>query len=334
MSLAWPWMLWVLPLPWVLRHWLPPVGTGVALRIPAADFLLAASEAAKHTGHATVTVLPRDRRLVLATCAWMLLVLAAARPLGMADAQTLPVSGRDLMIALDVSASMATRDLELDGRPVDRLHAARELARNFVRHREGDRIGLIVFGSEALLHTPLTWDLEAVRTALADSGVGLAGRETAIGDAIALAVLRLREHPESSRVVVLLTDGANTAGKLTPAQATWLARRERLRIHVVGIGTESRLAAEPGKDRDIKPSTGLDERTLREIADQTGGTYRRATDSAALAAFYRLVDELEPAGQGSAAVRPARELYPWPLAAALILSALLVVGLPRRAPAE
>lgn len=334
MNLAWPWMLVLLPLPWIVRRWLPPTDTGVPLRVPAlAEFTLSTD-----TGNSGNTApLPRARHgidLRIAACVWLLLILAAARPQGFGDPRPLPVSGRDLMIALDVSASMATRDLSLDGQPVERLRAARELARDFVQRRGGDRIGLIVFGSQAYLHTPLTYDLQAVQSALADTGVGLAGRETALGDAIALAARRLREFNDSSRVLVLLTDGANTAGTLNPAQASWIARREGLRIHAVGIGA-ARMPIATGNDvREINPSVDLDESALREIATRTGGTYRRATDSDALAAFYRLIDELEPTDRGSAVMRPTRELYPWPLGLTLLLSALLVLRRIRRSNAR
>lgn len=333
MTLAWPWMLVLLPLPWFVRRWLPPTDTGTTLYVPAlADFALASD-----TGPASAAPPRRIRPrgdLRIAACVWLLLILAAARPQGFGDPQQLPVSGRDLMIALDVSASMATRDLRLDGQAVERLHAARELARDFLQRRDGDRIGLIVFGSQAYLHTPLTFDLQAVQTALADTGVGLAGRETALGDAIALATRRLREFGDSSRVLLLLTDGANTAGTLTPVQAGWIARREGLRIHAVGIGAERTPIVTGQGDRESNRSADLDEDTLREIAAQTGGTYRRATDSDALAAFYRLVDDLEPTDQGRAVVRPARELYPWPLALALILSTVPALRRIRRGAAR
>jgi len=335
LSLAWPWMLLLLPLPWVFRRWLPATVEGAALRVPLlADFALPTQDGADGSPAPAPRRPHRNAVALMAGCAWLLLVLAAARPQGFADPQQRPVSGRDLMIALDVSASMATRDLRLDGRPVERLHVARALARDFIARRDGDRVGLIVFGNQAYLHTPLTFDLRAVQAALDETGVGLAGRETAMGDAIALATQRLREFGDSARVLVLLTDGANTAGELSPAQATWLARREGLRIYTVGLGAERmRVVTEAGV-QDINPSRDLDEDTLRDIARQTSATYHRATDSAALADFYRLIDTLEPTDQGRAVVRPARDLYPWPLGAALLLALLLTLQRQRRPAGE
>ncbi len=313
MSFAWPWMLLLLPLPWLAWQLLPPARRDAPLQVPSLvpfDALAASSARPGRIGPV----------LWLAACAWLLLVLAATRPQALAELDAFPVSGRDLMLAIDVSGSMATPDLRIGGRPVDRLEAARLLAADFLDGRDGDRVGLIVFGSQAYLHTPLTFDLDAVRAALADTGIGLAGRETAIGDAIALAARRLREFGDSARVLVLLTDGANTAGELTPQQALWIAQREGLRIHTVGIGAEHMRVVTPEGVREINPSFDLDEETLREIAAQTGGAYVRATDGDALAAFYRLVDELEPTAAASAELRPVRELYRWPLGLALALA--------------
>jgi Ca-activated chloride channel homolog len=286
LHLAWPWMLALLPLPVLLRALLAPAETDAALRVPRLP---------------DGASLPARRRLplLLAALAWLLLVLAAARP-QLPDTAPPPASGRDLMLALDVSMSMATADLRLDGKTVERLQAARALADGFLARRDGDRVGLLVFGTQAYLHTPLSFDLRAVRDALASAQVGLAGRDTALGDAIALAVKHLKALPDSARVLVLLTDGASTAGTLAPARAAWLAQRENVRIHAIGIGA----------------SSDLDETTLREITAQTGGSYARAADGAALAQFLNRIDALEtiqPARPGST----LRELYAWPLALAL-----------------
>jgi Ca-activated chloride channel family protein len=293
---AWPWCFLALPLPWLLRRFLPSAESGLALRVPRLP--------AAGTGAAAGPKLS----LGLAALAWLLLVTAAARPQGPAEGGPLPASGRHLMLAFDVSASMGTRDLGLGGKPVERLLAARRVADDFLRRREGDRVGLIVFGRQAYLHTPLTFDLEAVREALAGVETGLAGRETALGDAVALAVKHLRGLPDQDRTLVLLTDGANTAGTLSPQRAAWLARREGIRIHVVGLGA-------PGGD------AGLDEKALRDLADQTGGIYGRAVDAAAMADFWRRLEDMAPRPLGSVDSAPRREFYPWPLGLALALAA-------------
>lgn len=315
MSLAWPWMLLLLPLPWAAWRWLPPAHRAAALRVPALSAFGADTGAS-----AGVTVRRSAVELRVAACIWALLVLAAARPQTLAEPGALAVSGRELMLAIDVSASMATTDLRLDGRPVGRLHAARTLAADFVRGRDGDRVGLIVFGSQAYLHTPLTFDLGAVQAALGATDIGLAGRETALGDAIALAARRLREFGDSARVLVLLTDGANSAGELTPLQAAWIAQREGLRIHTVGLGAERMPVVTTEGVREINPTRDLDEDSLREIARLTGGIYARATDGAALEAFYHQVDALEPAATSALGGRTMRDLQVWPLALALLLA--------------
>lgn len=293
MSFAWAWCFLLLPLPWLLRRKMAPVERGLALRVPLLPVSSGAMAAAPLASSG------------IAALAWLLLICAAARPQLPADTPPLPLSGRDLMLAFDLSASMATADIGIDGQPAQRLFAARALAGNFLERRQGDRVGLIVFGSQAYLHTPLTYDLPAVGEALATAEVGLAGDKTALGDAIALATKHLRESPATERVLIVLSDGANTAGTLTPQRATWLARRGGVRIHAIGIGS------------------GADETRLKEIAEQSGGSYRRASDARALAEFWRHLDAIEPLVRGDSARHFRRELYPWPLGLAL----LLVLGL-------
>lgn len=329
MTFAWPWMFLLLPLPWLVRRWLPPAAPGDALRVPSLDDF----GAAPLRGDTVEAVQTPDPRLELwlTLAIWLLLVAAAARPQWIDEAAPMPVSGRDLMIAFDVSASMGTPDLRLDGRPLDRLQVARTLASDFIARRDGDRVGLIVFGDRAYLHTPLTHDLAAVRAALATADVGLAGRATALGDAIGLAAARQSEVGDSDKVLILLTDGANTSGNLAPVQAGWIAARARLRIHAVGLGAPR--AGASGNALEGVSSSDLDEVTLRRIAEQTGGSYHRAADAEALAAFYRLIDELEPAARDDASLRPVRELHPWPLGLALGLFAWLALTRPRPGPA-
>lgn len=297
MSFAWPWCFLLLPLPWLLRQLLKPVAAEAALWVP---HLPAAS------GGASAARKPLSLALSIAALAWLLLVGAAARPQTPGELNAQPVSGRDLMLAFDVSNSMATRDLRLAGQATARLQVALRMADDFLKRRQGDRVGLIVFGSQAYLHTPLTFDLDAVRAALATLETGLAGPETALGDAVGLATKHLTPLAEHSRELVLLTDGANTAGTLAPTRAAWLAQRAGMRIHAVGIGSTSTGA--------------LDEASLQQIATQSGGSYQRATDSAAMQDFFQRLDQIRPATPGAVTLRPQRELYPWPLALALVLS--------------
>ena len=312
MSFAWPWFFLLLPLPWLLRYGLAPVEAGAALRLPHWPAALA-------VGHRP------SGSLWLAGLVWLLLVGACARPQVPGEWLVQPVRGRNLMLAFDVSASMATRDLRLGGQTLDRLSVARRLADDFLQRRQGDRVGLVVFGSQAYLHTPLTFDLTAVRAALATMEPGFAGPETALGDAIGLATKHMQQLAEPTRELVLLTDGANTAGTLSPARAAWLAQRAGVRIHVIGIG-----ATAPDSVGGRAQATGVDEATLQQLAEQSGGSYQRATDSAAIAQFFERLAQLRPGAEGTVASRPPRALYPWPLGLALVLTVGLLLHRIRR----
>jgi Ca-activated chloride channel family protein len=291
---------------------------GSALRVP---FYAALSRVAAG-GQAP----PSRARLLLAALAWVLLVLAAARPQFVGPPVQLPVTGRDLLLAVDISGSMETEDMQLGERVTDRLAAVKAVAGEFIEHRTGDRLGLILFGDQAYLQTPLTFDRETVRTLLNEAAIGLAGKSTAIGDAIGLAVKRLRERPAENRVLILLTDGANTSGSVDPLKAADLAAREGVRIYTIGVGADAmRVQGLFGTQR--LASTELDEAALTAIAQKTGGQYFRARDIEGLQKIYALLDQMEPVSQDEQTFRPVHELYAWPLSGALLLSALLALGL-------
>jgi Ca-activated chloride channel homolog len=320
---AWPWLLAALPLP-LLARWLLPVSraTGAALRVPYGPRLDAIAQSGGHALHRGGI----HPSLVLA---WILLCVAAARPQQLGEAVQPPQVGRDLMLALDLSGSMSEPDMELGGRPVDRLTAAKAVLADFLERRAGDRIGLLVFGRRAYALTPLTLDRDSVREQLSDSVVGLAGQETAIGDAIGLAVKRLRAQPAEQRVLILLTDGVNTAGALDPRKATELARSEHVRVHTIAFGGDGSLSVFGFKLPMPGAGDEVDESTLRSIAEQTGGRFFRARDTAQLVDIYAEIDRLEPIRRPGKAVRPKLERYAWPLAGAFAC-ALLAFAWPRR----
>jgi Ca-activated chloride channel homolog len=308
------WALLLLPLPLLVRRLLPPAETGVgaALCVP---FFGALMDAERRRVRAPRLV------AVLAVAAWGLLVLAAARPQMVGEPVALPLEGRDLMLAVDISGSMREEDMVIGGRIVDRLTAVKAVAGDFIERRQGDRIGLILFGQQAYLQTPLTFDRNTARTLLFEAAVGLAGRETAIGDAIGLAIKRLRDAETDERVLILLTDGANTAGSIRPQKAAELAAGAGVRIHTIGVGGDPQSAF--GLTLGRNP---LDEATLKAIADTTGGRYFRAHDVGELQAIYSMLDELEPVESDRATFRPVDELFGWPLGAALLVSALAAAG--------
>ena len=320
-SLAWPWALLALPLPLLVNRLLPESASlqDAGLKVPAFGGFAMLADRSKAEQLLSW-------KLWVAALAWLLLVVAAARPERIGDEVDVPVSGRNLMLAVDLSGSMDQKDFELGNLRVDRLTATKAVASDFISRREGDRIGLILFGERAYLQVPLTLDRETVKVLLLESFIGLAGEKTAIGDAITLAVKLIYDLDEDpgEQVLVLLTDGANTAGVIQPLKAAELARQVGLRIYTIGIGAEQlEVSSLIGGRRSINPSADLDEETLTGIAELTGGRYFRAKDTAGLQDIYRLVDELEPVEEPEAGFRPVKSMYFLPLTVSFALAALL-----------
>lgn len=317
-SLEWPWLLALAPLPWLYRRWRRAAEPNLtALRAPAYAALFPDGPTTTRNG-------PRQHlHLALLALIWLALLGAAARPVWTGAPAALPTSGRDLLLAVDISGSMEIRDMELGDKLVDRLTAIKAVVGDFVIRRPQDRLGLILFGGEAYLHTPLTFDHQTLKTLLDEAVIGFAGDGTAIGDAIGLAVKRLRDRPDTSRVLILLTDGANNAGQITPAQGAQLAATNHVRIYTIGIGADELIQRTLFGARRVNPSADLDEAGLRMLADTTGGRYFRARNPAELDAIYHELDNLEPVAQAPDTVRPLRSLAHWPLAAALCASLLL-----------
>lgn len=310
---VWPWLFVLLPLPWLLRKLLPPATStnDAALQIPFFDdFLADTSSVPDRWSLATLS-------MYLAIIAWVLLVLASMRPQWIGELVEIPQSGRDLMVAVDLSGSMEAQDFILKGKRVDRLTATKFIVGEFIQRRIGDRIGLILFGEQAYLQVPLTFDRKTVNELLQESFIGLAGKKTAIGNAIGLAVKRLRHQDEMSRVLVLLTDGANTAGEVDPVSAADIAALDGIKIYTVGIGADKMLVDSFFGKRQVNPSAELDEETLREIANKTGGKYFRARDIEELEEIYVLLDVLEPIEKNAYTYRPRTALYYLPLSIAL-----------------
>lgn len=322
-SLAWPWMLLALPLPLIVRAMMPAVvgSQDAGLKVPSFRGFAVLSDRSE------VEQL-MNWRFWIAVIAWLLLVLASAKPERIGDELDVPVSGRNLMLAVDLSGSMDAKDFELGSRRVDRLTATKAVAGDFIGRREGDRIGLILFGERAYLQVPLTLDRETVNTLLLEAFIGLAGEKTAIGDAITLAVKRIHDQGGvgGEQVLILLTDGANTAGEIDPIKAAELAQQIGLRIYTIGIGAEQMVVSSiTGGMRRVNPSADLDEATLTQIASLTGGQYFRAKDTAGLQEIYRLLDEMEPVAEPEAGFRPVKSLYYWPLGGAFVLALFLAI---------
>ena len=218
----------------------------------------------------------------------------------------------------------------MNGRAVSRLMAVQAVAMRFIERRDRDRLGLILFGTQAYLQTPLTFDGATVATMLREAVIGLAGRETAIGDAIGLAVKRLREQPDGERVLILLTDGANTAGMLDPLEAARLAAQAGVRIHTIGIGGGEVGIRTPFGMRLLRQGSDFDPATLKQIAEITGGHFFSATNREQLEAVYAELDRLEPTERDERTYRPQRALFMWPASAALLLTVWLALGYLKR----
>ncbi|WP_413469822.1 vWA domain-containing protein, partial [Pseudomonas tremae] len=255
---------------------------------------------------------------------WLLLLIAAARPQWLGEPLPVAASGRDLLVAVDVSGSMDYPDMQWKNDEVSRLVLVQQLLGDFLESRKGDRVGLILFGTQAFLQAPLTYDRQTVRVWLDEAKIGIAGKNTAVGDAIGLALKRLRMRPANSRVLVLVTDGANNAGQIDPLTAARLAADEGVKIYTIGIGSDPEKNALQSA-LGLSASLDLDEPTLKEIARLSGGQYFRARDGDQLEKIRVTLDSLEPVAQQPTQARPALALYQWPLAAAVLLSVLLVL---------
>jgi Ca-activated chloride channel family protein len=314
---AWLWAFVALPLPLIVR-WLLPAHTPVeqaALKVP---FLQDIAEL-----QAQPVLKSQSWAVYLAAAAWILLVLASSRPQWLGEPIEQAISGRDLMLAVDLSRSMEAQDFMLNKKPVDRLTAIKAIANDFIERRTGDRLGLVLFGTQAYLQTPLTFDRKTVQTLLDEAVIGLAGDNTAIGDAIGLAVKRLKNQSAESHVLILLTDGANTAGEVTPLKAAELAAASGLKIYTIGVGADEMIVPSFFGSRKVNPSLDLDEKTLIKIAESTGGAYYRARNTQELDGIYRRIDELEPVEKDKQYFRPRTELFMYPLTLSLLLVALL-----------
>ena len=324
LQLVWPWMLAVAVAPLVVARLAPraPDTAGAPIRVPYFEEALAWSRRTEVSGQ-------RIRRAV-ALLAWCALVLAAARPQWVGDPVSLPVHGRDLMLALDLSGSMREQDMKRGTGFEARIDVVKRVAGEFVARREGDRVGLILFGTGAYLQAPFTLDLDTVSEMVSETVLGLAGEQTAIGDAIGLAVKRLRERPMEERVLVLLTDGADTASRVEPLSAARFAAAEGITIYAVGVGADDEVAARWLGAQRSRARSALDETTLQAIADMTGGRYFRARDSAELEEIYRLIDALEPTRGDDEVFRPTRDLFHWPLGLSVVLFTLVaLIGVSR-----
>ena len=309
----WPWLLALLPLPLIFLFITPKAQEKAALRMPFIARLPNNDQALQPSTSNT-------RQPISLWIVWGLLLLSISRPYWQGEPTTLPSSARDLMMAVDISGSMEVEDMQLNGQSVNRLVMVKDVVDDFVEGRKGDRLGLILFGSQAYMQSPLTFDLVTLNSLLGEAQIGMAGKATAIGDAIGLAIKRLNTQDAKSRVLILLTDGANTSGEVSPIQAAQLAKQSDIKIYTIGVGADEMLQQSFFGTQKINPSRDLDEKTLSEIAHLTGGQYFRARSREDLEKIYALLDTLEPTEKEAETFRPKNSLFHWPLGIALFLS--------------
>ncbi|TMM44793.1 vWA domain-containing protein [Colwellia ponticola] len=311
-SFAWPWLFVLLPVPLII-YFLPVKKNATEQSALIMPVLIKV---------ASNTVSDQQKRktpLVILSVSWLLVIIAISRPQWLGEAIDIPSEGREMMIAVDLSGSMEIEDMSLNGRNVNRLQMLKVVLGDFIERRVSDRLGLILFADDAYMQTPMTFDRKTVKQMLDESELNLVGRKTAIGDAIGLAVKRFNAKKESNKVLLLLTDGQNTAGKITPEQAVELAVAKGITIYTVGIGADVMLQQSMWGTQRINPSSDLDEQSLTAIAEKTGGQYFRARDSQGMNEIYNLLDKLEPIEQEQQQMRPLSALYYWPLGFAALL---------------
>lgn len=315
----WPWLFAFLPLPWIIRTLIKPVKQ-------QQNPLLAPQimqRVANPLGNERFIEPSRQHRKIppLFIILWLLVIIAAMRPVWYLSSTPFTSSGKDMILAVDLSGSMRKNDMYLGGDYVDRLTAVKSVVAEFIEQRQGDRMGLVVFGSRAFLQSPLTYDLQTVKSLLNEAEIGMAGNNTAIGDAIGLTLKHRQQNQQADSVLILLTDGANTDGVVDPIEAAKVAQKMGLKIYTIGVGQAQHRT---GLDIFTKVSMDdIDTESLKKISELTNGKFFLASDTKQLQKIYLEINGLESVEHEINSYRLRTELYVWPLGAALLLSLVL-----------
>lgn len=294
-----PWLLMLIFVPFALFFMLPRASpSGAALAVPEGVVRHVAAGAATEGQIAAP-------RFLMPALVWSLVVIAMAGPRVITPTIGLPMSGRDVMLALDLSGSMVRDDFYLDGQTVTRLDAVKRVGAEFVRGRAGDRLGLVAFGSEAYVAAPPSFDVEAVANSVERMVIGISGRATNISDAIGISLKRLNQSDAASKVVILLSDGANNAGSTKPRDVSRLAGDMGVRVHTIALGPKE-LRTTPN-ERGV-----VDARTLQAVADLSGGQMFRVRTTEDLKSVMEEIDRLEPTARSGLSAEVYRDLWIWP----------------------
>ncbi len=315
-SFLWPFVALVLPLPFIIRHLLKPVSTRqkeqneYAIYVPFFHRLQAIKPAKVEKNIQTSGKLP----LILG---WLFLVLACMRPTWVGEPVPLNQAAHNIILTMDVSGSMNEQDFSVNLKPMTRLEMLKNISQDFVKTRKGDNLGLVIFGSEAYTYAPLSPDTKTLKELIGEIGVGIAGTQTALAEALALAIQTGRTVPADKQIVILMSDGFNNAGRVNVKEAIELAKNQKVKVYTVGIGSDAQMVQNFFGNFQINPALDLDEATLSAIAQETGGRYFRAKTSAEMKEIYDAINQLEPVMKPTEFIRPQKGLFYLPLAIAL-----------------
>jgi Ca-activated chloride channel family protein len=322
LNFVWPWMIAFIPLPLLINRLIKPVSKQHSPLLAPQIVSRVESELPEE-----FLVEINQTRLGIPLLAWLLwisLLIAATRPVLYMDSTPFQISGKEIVLAVDLSGSMEKVDMYLEGEEVNRLVAVKDVVNDFISQRQGDRMGLVVFGTQAFLQSPLTYDLETVKALLAEAEIGMAGQNTAIGDAIGLTLKHFKENKlgtkTQSAVLILLTDGSNTAGVVNPLESAEKSQEMGLKIYTVGVG---KVKNRTGLDRFLSSRSDMDVETLTQIAETTGGQFFQANDTEQLGEIYQYINELESVDHDVFSYRLRTEFYYWPLGFGFLFSMLL-----------
>ncbi|OFE11454.1 hypothetical protein PHACT_12955 [Pseudohongiella acticola] len=322
LEFSWPWALLALPLPLLIYFLIPRAPRqDAALRVPFYRRLVQLHTDSSRSFNKNILI------LLFCTLIWLLVVAAGSRPQWVGEPIEIPTTGRDMMLTLDLSGSMEARDMFLNNTQLSRFQVMKAVISDFVEKRQGDRLGIGLFAAHAYVMTPMTRDLETVGRLVEELEIGMIDESaTAIGDAIGLSVKHLREQPDNNRILILLTDGINNAGELTPSQAAQLARTEGIKMHIVGVASDQFAQRSLFGNRAGALVSEIDDDAMAAAANMTGGEYFRARTLEDMIRIYDDLDAMEPIEQDEQTYRPITQLFHWPLGIALLLSFLLAMS--------
>jgi Ca-activated chloride channel family protein len=322
-SFQWPLLIFLLPLPVIIRQIFPACQTTTTVSSPEIRFPHLSSLRTAFGAQSKSKTSQKSRWPWILYGVWAMSVIALMRPQIIDKLSSAQVEGRDLMLAVDLSGSMQSLDFATEGDQANRLDVAKKVVKDFVEKRQGDRVGLVVFGEHAYLQSPLTLDHKAVIQMLENNLPGMAGDATSIGDAIGLAVKNLRDIPAQSKAIVLLTDGEDNASTLPPIEAAQLAKQYGIRIYTIVIGKEGEVPFPDGQGGLAMVESHVDTALTKQISEISGGHFYRATDPASLTRIYEQIDSLQKTKTDQPATLIRKPLFEYPLSIALFGLAIL-----------